>query len=121
MSTPTRRLVMAVVLSGVALPALAALSDSEARLVAGKSGLAEDAAPIQLADNDDDDNRWWRKDGRRGDHDHRRGRHHDHDDDDDHDDDHDDDDDDDRRSAPRRTGPAPAQNPLIGAPRATTN
>lgn len=116
MSTPTRRLVMAVVLSGVALPALAALSDGEARLVAGKSGLAEDAAPIQLADNDDDDNRWWRKDGRRGDHDHRRGRHHDDDDDDDHDDD-----DDDRRAGPARTGPAPAQNPLIGAPRATTN
>lgn len=39
--------------------------------------------------------------------------------------DNDDDDDDDEMgggpAAPRRTGPAPAQNPLIGAPRATVN
>lgn len=118
MSNPTRRLVIAVILSGVALPALAALSDSESRLVAVTSGATEDAAPIRLADNDGDDHRWWRKDGRRGDHNHRRERHHD-----DHDDDDDDDDDDDhdRRSSPRRTGPAPAQNPLIGVPSATTN
>lgn len=115
MSNPTRRLVMAAILAGVAAPTLAAPSDSELRLAGENPVAAKDTTSTRLADNDGDDNRWWRKDGRRGDDDHRRGQHHD----DDHDDD--DDDDDDRRSAPRRTSPAPAQNPLIGVPRASTN
>ena len=139
---PNRRLLLAAFLAGLAVPgvtapALAALPGADFPLdvttdtaVPAQSIAATDApAPVRLADNDDDD------DGRRflrrgGDDDRRRAARRGGDDDDDDEDDDDDDDDDDEcddddgncgRMAPRRTGPAPAQNPLIGAPRAVVN
>lgn len=112
------RAVLAVILAGVAMPAVAAPQAAFQVAADGDTampGPAADAAPRRLADNDDDDDGWRRKDDRRDSHDggRRGGRHHDDDDDDD--------DGDDRADTPRQIGPAPAQNPLIGAPRANTN
>ena len=108
-----RGLVLAVILAGVAMPAIAA-PHAGFQIAAGDAATPDPAAPMRLADNDDDDDGWRRKGDRRSRHDgEHRGRHHDDDDEDE--------DDDDDRAAPRRVGPAPAQNPLIGAHRANTN
>ncbi len=112
------RAVLAVILAGVAMPAIAAPQAAFHVAAGGDTAIADpaaEAAPMRLADNDDDDDGWRRKGEGRDRHDghdgeRRGGRHHD-----------DDDDGDDRATAPRRIGPAPAQNPLIGAPRANTN
>ena len=113
-----RGLVLAVILAGVAMPALAAPHAGFQIAARDDTATPDPAAPMRLADNDDDDDDGWRRKGDRRDrHDgERRGRHHDDDDDDD-----EGEDDDDDRAAPRRVGPAPAQNPLIGAHRANTN
>ena len=118
------RAVLAVILAGVAMPAIAAPQAAFHVAAGGDTAIADpaaEAAPMRLADNDDDDDGWRRKGEGRDRHDghdggRRGGRHHDDDDDGG-----DDDDGDDRATAPRRIGPAPAQNPLIGAPRANTN
>lgn len=112
-----RGLVLAVILAGVAMPAIAA-PNAGFQIAARDAATPDPAVPMRLADNDDDDDDGWRRKGdRRSRHDgEHRGRHHDDDDDDD-----EGEDDDDDNAAPRRVGPAPAQNPLIGAPRANTN
>lgn len=126
MSKPGMNVALTLILTGLALPAVAALPRTEASqtvpLTETASPARAGAQPIRVADDDrddDDDEHDWRRsrrDGveavmRRGD-----------DDDDRHEDDEDDDDDDDDGyAAPRRTGPAPAQNPLIGAPRVRVN
>lgn len=121
-----RSLVLAAVLAGVAMPALAARGEADDRLAANRDGavaLVQDgAAPLRLADDDHDDDRKFRRRGHDESRDSRRhSRDHDDDDDDDHDD-HDDDDNDHRgRGAGRPAGAAAAQNPLIGTPRANTN
>ena len=118
-----RRLILAAVLAGLSLPAVAALPAADLPLTV-PTGTAVPAEPgaapaLRLADDDDDDG-WRRLRGRRGDHEGRRGGSQDDDHEDDEDED-DDDGDDDGRAGPRRVGPPPVQNPLIGAPRAVVN
>lgn len=126
----TRRPLLIAALAGlaasVALAVAAAVPNTSTDPAIGTVMGEGEPASVQVADNDRDEDgdaikrhpRGHRdradRHERKGDH---RGRHHD---DDDHESD-DDDDDDGGRATPRRSGPAPAQNPLIGAPTATVN
>ena len=109
-----KSLTLAALLTGLALPALATLPDPAAPIARDAvASLADPAAsaPIRLASGGGDD----------------RDEEDDDDDDEDEEDDDDDCDDDEAGTAGcgpaalRRKGPTPAQNPLIGAPRAVVN
>ena len=133
MSVQTKpRLLLIAALAALAVPVGGAMAappghaaDTATATAVGRVMAPTDAAPVRVADNDDDDDHGWRRAGGGLDRQAmRRGSDDDDHDQDDHDDDDDDDDDDDMgdgRAAPRRIGPAPAQNPLIGAPRAAVN
>ena len=125
---PKRLLALALLAATTAPAGLAAamtaLPGDPTAAPAATPAPAPTPAGLRLADSDDDKAKpFWRRahkdDDRR-----RADRHRGHDDDDEEDDDDDDDDDDDgggRGQPARPILPPPAQNPLIGAPKATVN